>query len=263
MGFHTIRGLTTEAAVAGPTGFTGFAVTPAGVACPGRTAPALPPELATVRLETLAQDETSNTRIGARTNHRRTRPSIGSPRRFDVRPLGDIQFVPERTNLGRLRDHVLPWIGWWVLSMLLWLLLTSTTSVPEAIVGSAASVIVATTAEILRARGVFGFRPRMRWIRLAMRIPVQIASDTVRVFRALLLHVIGRKRVRGSWHAVPFRYGREGNPSDVARRGLAILAIGTSPNSVAVNVDADQDELLVHQLVSAPRDLDTILGRTG
>lgn len=262
MDFHTTRGLATEAVVAVVAGVAGLAAALAGVTGREGTTDASPSEPVLVRLETLAQDETSNTTNGTR-SHRRTRPSIGSSRRFDVRPLGDIQFVPERTNLGRLRGHLLPWFGWWVGSMLLWLLLTSTVNASEAIVGFGASAIVATATEIVRARGAFEFRPRMRWIRFAVRIPVQIASDTVKVFRVLLLHVTGRKRVRASWHALPFRYGRKDNASDVARRGLAILAISTSPNSVAVDIDPDKDELLVHQLVAAPHDLDTILGRSG
>jgi multisubunit Na+/H+ antiporter MnhE subunit len=170
--------------------------------------------------------------------------------------------VPKRTNLGGLRPHLLPWLGWWALSMALWLLLTSTVNGAEAIVGVGASAVTATATELIRAHGAFGFRPRVRWVLLALRIPIRIATDTVKVFGALVMHITGRKRVRGSWRAVPFRYGREGDARDVARRGFAIIGISISPNSVALDIDPQRNELLIHQLVSAPHDPDATLGRS-
>jgi hypothetical protein len=82
------------------------------------------------------------------------------------------------------------------------------------------------------------------------------------VFRVLVLHVTGRRRVRGTWHAVPLRHGREGNPRDAARRALAIAAVSVSPNSVVVGVDPDRDELVFHQLSSSPQEIETTLGRS-
>ena len=146
--------------------------------------------------------------------------------------------------------------------MLLWLLLTSTTNGSEAVVGFGAAAIAATATELVRSNRTFGFRPSVQWVRLAAGVPVRIATDTVTVFRALLLHVAGRKRVRGSWHAVPFRHGPDGNARDAARRGVATIAVTTSPNSVVLEIDPERDELVVHQLVSAPEDVEKMLGRT-
>ena len=170
--------------------------------------------------------------------------------------------MPKRTNLDRLRGHLLPWLGWWVLSMLLWLLLTSTVNAAEAIVGFGASVIAATATELVRSTRTFGFRPRLRWLRAAAGLPFRIATDSVSVFRALVLHVSRRKRVRGSLHAIPFRHGRDGNARESARRGLAIVGVTMSPNSVVLEIDPERNELVVHQLVSAPHDVEKTLGRS-
>jgi hypothetical protein len=49
--------------------------------------------------------------------------------------------------------------------------------------------------------------------------------------------------------AVPFRYGSSDDPEDAARRALLVAGLSVTPNSVVVGVDADRDEVLVHQLV--------------
>jgi multisubunit Na+/H+ antiporter MnhE subunit len=146
--------------------------------------------------------------------------------------------------------------------MLLWLLLTSTMNASEAIVGFGPSAVAATATELIRSTRAFGFRPRLRWLRLGAGLPVRIATDTVTVFGALLLHVTGRKRVRGSWKAIPFRHGRDGNARDAARRGLTTIAVTMSPNSIVVEIDPERDELVVHQLVAAPQDVEKTLGRS-
>src|SRR5207253_2979017 len=126
-------------------------------------------------------------------------------RRFASRPLGDIPNVAKRTDPGGLRHHAAAWLGWWILCEILWLLFTSTVSISENIVGFGSSAIAATAAEIVRANRPFVFRARLRWLRPSWRIPIQIAKDTWTVFVVLALHVTGRKRVRGTWQAVPFR----------------------------------------------------------
>ncbi len=169
--------------------------------------------------------------------------------------------MPKRTSLvQRGLEHAPSFAAWWVLSMLLWLLFTSTVAQSEAGIGMCASLIAATAGEVVRSRGAIQFRPRLRWLRRAWRVPVQIARDTLTVFAALVRHVTGRGRVRGRWVAVPFEPGGD-DPVDSARRGLAELAVSVSPNSVAVGVDEDERVLLVHQLVSDPASVERLVQR--
>jgi len=168
--------------------------------------------------------------------------------------------VPKRRNLTALRGHALAWLGWWVLSMLLWLLFTSTVNASEAIAGFGSSAVAATAAEIVRANRRFLFAPRLRWIAPAWRIPIQIARDTWIVFRVLANHVTGRKRVRGTWQAVPFEHGGERSGRSSARRALATIGVTMSPNSYVVGIDPERDELMFHQLEPAPEDVQRLLG---
>jgi multisubunit Na+/H+ antiporter MnhE subunit len=164
-------------------------------------------------------------------------------------------------SVRELGHHALPWLGWAVLSMALWLAFTTTINKSQAVVGLGTSIIAATAGEIVRARIPVGFRPRLRWFRHAVRLPWSIVKDTATVLAVLANHVTGRKRVRGQWRAVPFPHGSPQDHEAGARRALVTAGVTMTPNTVVVGVDADRDELLVHQLFSAPEDLLRLLGR--
>jgi multisubunit Na+/H+ antiporter MnhE subunit len=164
---------------------------------------------------------------------------------------------PARTAL----THVWPWLAWWAGSMVLWLLLTSTVNKAEALVGAGVAMVAATAAEVVRANRRFGFRPRARWLLRAWRIPIRIAVETGQAFVALFRHVTGRKRVRGTFRAIPFRHGGEG-PRDGARRAVATVAVSVSPNTFVIGFDPDEDVVFVHQLQSDPEAFKRLAGRS-
>jgi multisubunit Na+/H+ antiporter MnhE subunit len=151
------------------------------------------------------------------------------------------------------------WALWWLACFLLWLLLTSTVDPVEVLVGTGASLVAATAAAVVRRRLRTDFRPRIRWLRTAWRLPLGIAGDTVTVFAVLAGRLRGRGLPRGALVAVPFRHGGE-NPTDDARRALATVGVGVTPNTFVVGVDPDRDELLVHQLRPDPESVSRLLG---
>ncbi|MDP9344039.1 MAG: hypothetical protein M3Q23_18495 [Actinomycetota bacterium] len=70
--------------------------------------------------------------------------------------------MPKRTSLvQRGLLHAPYFAAWWVLSMLLWLLFTSTVAPSDAIVGMCASLITAAAGEMVRTRSSIEFRGRM------------------------------------------------------------------------------------------------------
>ena len=151
-------------------------------------------------------------------------------------------------------------MAWWVGSMLLWLLLTSTIDKAEAIVGVGASMLAATAAEVVRATRRFDFRPRARWLLGAWKIPPRIAVESAQAWLALGRHLSGHKRVRGSLRAIPFRHGGAG-PRDGARRAVATVAVSVSPNTFVVGFDPEEDIVLVHQLQPDPDALERLVRR--
>jgi multisubunit Na+/H+ antiporter MnhE subunit len=152
-----------------------------------------------------------------------------------------------------------PWVAWWLGAMVLWLLLTSTTNPSEAVVGAGAAAVTATVAVIVGSTAPVRVRPRARWFARAWTVPVQIATDTWAVTRALALHATGRRRVRGTYAAIPFRHGRLDDPGDSARRALATIGLSLSPNTYVIGIGRD-DFLFVHQLVANPQSVEQQLG---
>ncbi len=158
--------------------------------------------------------------------------------------------MPSERQVRRPPAHRMRfWLAWAAGSMVLWLLLTSRSDGAEMLVGAGAAILAATVVEAVRDRGAFVFRPRLGWLRHAVRIPVLIVGDTVTVFAALVRHATGRRRVRGGLAAVPFVHGADGDPEDGARRAMATAGVSVAPNTYVIGIDPDRDEMLVHQLV--------------
>ena len=167
--------------------------------------------------------------------------------------------MPRRVPpLRRALRHAPSFAAWWVLSMLLWLLFTSTVAPSDAGLGMCASLIAAGVGVAAQSSGAFGFRLAWRWVRRAWRLPVRIATETAVVFAALLRHATGRKGVRGTWAAIPFRAGGD-DPASVGRRAMATLLASVTPNSLVVGIDAEEGQLLVHQLVSDPQSVEQMV----
>jgi multisubunit Na+/H+ antiporter MnhE subunit len=90
-------------------------------------------------------------------------------------------------------------------------------------------------------------------------VPVLIAGDSWRSFGILLGHMSGRRRMRGTLRAVPFRHGGE-SPQDDARRAVATVGITMTPNTIVIGFDQEKDEIIVHQLWADSRSVSRLLG---
>jgi len=141
------------------------------------------------------------------------------------------------------------WVGWWVVLGALWLLLDDTVALPELIAGAIAAAVGATAVSLVRAEGVLALRPRVRWIRRAWRPVVQVPLDLGLLLLALWRRVVRRQEVTGAFCAVPFR-ARADAAERTAGEALAIAAGSFGPNTYVLDVDAERELILVHQLVS-------------
>jgi multisubunit Na+/H+ antiporter MnhE subunit len=145
------------------------------------------------------------------------------------------------------------WLASWTVLFALWLLLTFHPVVSELVTGALGAALGATAAELVRSQGLVRFGPEPRWLLRAWRVPKEMVSDTAIVFGALWRHLFGGERVQGAWRAVPFAYGGD-DARAAARRALVTTAISATPNTYVVGMDKENDLMLVHQLVPAPRE---------
>jgi multisubunit Na+/H+ antiporter MnhE subunit len=138
------------------------------------------------------------------------------------------------------------WLVTWVLCMVLWLWLTTTTNGSELIAGVGASAIAATAFEVVREREAPAFRPRLRWLRRLPLLPVLVVKDTVVVFRELTRQLGGGRRRPGRLRTIPLPDAAdeaEANAFDLC----ATIGVSLAPNSYVIGFDRERKEILVHQ----------------
>jgi multisubunit Na+/H+ antiporter MnhE subunit len=160
-----------------------------------------------------------------------------------------------------MRPRLGAWLAWWCSCFLMWLALTTTFDPAELAAGVIASAVAATGAELVRATGLIGFRPRAAWFLRAPRVAWRSVIDTGIVMRALIAHVTGRREMRGAFRIIPVEPGGD-DPSSAARRALLTAAISATPNTYVVGIDRDRGMMIVHQLVPASKEAveDDVMG---
>jgi multisubunit Na+/H+ antiporter MnhE subunit len=142
------------------------------------------------------------------------------------------------------------WLVWWVLLMSFWVILDDSLAFDELVAGAGAAALGATLAEVVGYRTGTRFRMRIEWVRPALRLPVDVARDTVIVFTALWRKLLRGEEPRGGFLAVPVRYG--GNTaSDSTRRVLLVGGKSVAPNAFVLGIDKDAGVMVVHKLVAA------------
>ena len=78
--------------------------------------------------------------------------------------------------------RVCAWAVWWVLLMSFWVMLDDSTATDELLAGAGAAALGAFLAELVAHQAGLAFRMRAGWLVSALRLPGQVARDTVIVF---------------------------------------------------------------------------------
>ena len=139
---------------------------------------------------------------------------------------------------------VIAWVGWWVASAALYLLLVDTVVLPELVTGAVIAAIGASGATLVRSERRVVMRPRASWL-VALWRPL---ASYPRDLWTLTLALARREAARGRLYALPFARGTD-DARSAARRVLGPTAGSFAPNTFVVGLDAERGLLLVHQLV--------------
>jgi hypothetical protein len=117
-----------------------------------------------------------------------------------------------------MRTRLAHWFTGWIALVLLWQLFVNTFALPEVLAGLVAAAIAATAAEVVRGQGLIHFRPRLRWLVRARRLPLAVIVDCRVVMGVLWRRLVRREPVKGVFTASPlFR------EATMARRPLGAL----------------------------------------
>lgn len=149
------------------------------------------------------------------------------------------------SNLG---TRVVLWLSWFAVFWITWMLLVGVWVSQEIVAGLLAAAAAASVAELVRVQDMRQFRPRLRWILRAYRLPPLILSDSFVVLLALWRHVSGKQSIDGAFRAFKHPVGGQGGRA-AGRRALLNAAISITPNTYVVGIDEDREQVLVHQLV--------------
>ena len=139
---------------------------------------------------------------------------------------------------------VVAWIGWWLVSAALYLVLVDTAVTPELVTGAVIASLAATGATLVRGRRRVVLRPDPAWLVGLWRPLAAYPRDMWTLTRALAR----RRPAAGRLYALPFAPGVD-DARSAARRVLGPSAGSFAPNTFVVGQDPEAGLLLVHQLV--------------
>jgi multisubunit Na+/H+ antiporter MnhE subunit len=144
------------------------------------------------------------------------------------------------------------WLVWWTLLMSFWIILDDSLDTDELLAGAAAAAIGAFLAELAGHQADTRFRMRIEWVGKALRLPARVATDTFIVFAALWRLLAHGQEPHSGFTAEPVRHGND-TAEGRTRRALLVGAMSLAPNSFALGIDPDRDEVIVHKLVLPER----------
>lgn len=141
------------------------------------------------------------------------------------------------------------WLIWWVLMMSFWVMLDDSVAPDELLAGAGAAVIAATLAELVTYQAASRFRMRIEWLVPALRLPGEVARDTVIVYRALWRRLMHGEQPASAFIERPVRFGDD-TPEGVSRRTLLVGGASIAPNTFVLGIDPEHDVMVLHQLVA-------------
>ena len=93
------------------------------------------------------------------------------------------------------------WLAWWVLLLSFWIAVDDSLAVDEVLAGAGAAAIAAFIADLALYQAAVRLRIRPRWLVPALRLPGQVAADTLTVYAALWRRMVrGEQPVRDRPH---------------------------------------------------------------
>ena len=140
------------------------------------------------------------------------------------------------------------WLAWWVLLMSFWVMLDDSIAADELLAGAGAAALAAFLAELVTYQAAARVRIRAPWLARAIRLPGQVAGDTVIIFAALWRRLAHGEQPPSGFRVLPVRYGGD-TAAGSTRRALVIGSASLAPNTIAAGLDAGTGTMVVHQLV--------------
>jgi hypothetical protein len=166
----------------------------------------------------------------------------------------------ERPPAGSLGRRAAGWLAWWIPLMSLWVALDDSLATDQLLVGAAAAAIAAVLAETACHQAAFRAGPPgwLGWLLPALRLPGQVAVDTVTVYHALWRKLAHGEDPRSGFAEERVRMGRNELEGTLSRT-LVIGGRSLAPNTFVLGIDTERQVMVLHRLVGqglTPEDSD-------
>jgi multisubunit Na+/H+ antiporter MnhE subunit len=146
--------------------------------------------------------------------------------------------------------RLVAWTAWWLALFWLWLLLTGDWNRIEVIGAACGAALAATVAELVRAAARQPVKVPLERLRAAASVPPIVFADFGIVMWVLLRSIVQRRVVRGPFITRSFDAGPKTTPGGQAHRAWTVWLAGFSPNAYVIDIDAERNTVLIHDLVA-------------
>ncbi|MGA9527889.1 MAG: hypothetical protein WBS24_07235 [Terriglobales bacterium] len=144
---------------------------------------------------------------------------------------------------------------------IVWIIFVGTFALHELLLGVIAAFVATLGLFIINCQYPAKFSPTLYEVLSLWRIPWYVVSDTWKIIAAAGKDVPGAKRAGSLFRTVQFDAGTKDDPHAVARRVLAVAYTTITPNTIVLGVNASDQKMLFHEVVSSP--LSKIVGDLG
>jgi len=161
---------------------------------------------------------------------------------------------PRRRKEGLpVASRVGSWLVWWVVLMSFWVVLDYSLAPAELLVGAGVAAVGAGLAELVQYQAATHFRMRIAWMVPALRLPGEVARDTIVVFGALWRCLAHREQPDSGFREVTTTWGDD-SPLGDTRRVLLVGGTSVAPNTFVLGIDREREAMVVHHLVLPAQD---------
>jgi len=142
------------------------------------------------------------------------------------------------------------WTAWWLALFWLWLALAGDWNRIEVIGAACGAALAATLAEALRTAAHQRLLVPLRNLRAAPSVLLIVVADFGVVMWVLLRSLWQRRVVHGAFVTRSFDAGPRTTARGRAHRAWTIWLAGLSPNAYVIEIDAERDTVLLHDLIT-------------
>lgn len=152
--------------------------------------------------------------------------------------------------MPKIRQKIGEKIAEFAAFFLLWMLFVSQAAQGEILVGIAAALVTVTALEASKHAEPLRFRPPLRALAQAWRIPGLILPGTWTLVEELAARILGR---RSRSALLLTRFTPHGAASRVSGiRALAVIFVTLPPNFLIIGIDPESNLMLYHQVRREP-----------